>query len=71
MLIAIAPQKRPKQLVAMQPSPTVEPVVSLLVGGFYGSARTKRESASYSAIVWKLPEWTITRALRNTQRIKH
>ena len=61
VLIAIAPQKKPKQLVTMLP-PTVGTDECLLVVSFDGSARTKRKSGAYSAIVWKLPEWTIISA---------
>ena len=50
MLIAITPQKHPKQLITMPPP--VESGESLLVVSFDGSARTKRKSGSYSAIVW-------------------
>ena len=62
VLIAIAPQKKPKQLVTMPP-PTVGADECLLVVSFDGSARTKRKSGAYSAIVWKLPEWTILSAV--------
>ena len=61
MLIEIAPQKTPKQLVTMLP-PTVGTNECLLVVSFDESARTKRKRGAYSAIVWKLPEWTIISA---------
>ena len=35
---------------------------SLLFVSFDGSARTKLMSGSYSAIIWKLPEWKIIAA---------
>ena len=40
----------------------METYESLLVVSFDGSARTKRKSESYSAIIWKPPEWTIIAA---------
>ncbi|CAI5722522.1 unnamed protein product [Peronospora farinosa] len=61
VLIAIAPRKQPRQTLSMPP-PTVEEDESLLVVSFDGSARTKRKGGSYSAIIWKLPEWTIVAA---------
>ena len=35
---------------------------SLLVASFDGSARVKRKGRAFSAIIWKLPEWTIVSA---------
>ncbi|POM70381.1 Reverse transcriptase, partial [Phytophthora palmivora] len=61
-LLAIAPKKRPRQTAVLLP-PTVEPDEELLVVSFDGSARTKRKGGAYSAIVWKLPEWTIMEAM--------
>ena len=61
LLIAIVPRKQPRQTLSMPPS-TVEEDESLLVVSFDGSARTKRKGGSYSAIIWKLPEWTIVAA---------
>ncbi|CAI5722011.1 unnamed protein product [Peronospora effusa] len=72
VLIAIAPRKQPRQTLSIPP-PTVEEDESLLVVSFYGSARTKRKGGSYSdppfcfvgsysAIIWKLHEWTIVAA---------
>ena len=61
MLIAIAPRKQPRQTMSMPP-PTVEEDENLLVVSFDGSARVKRSGGSYSAIIWKLPEWTIVAA---------
>ena len=61
MLIAIAPQKKCGQTISMPP-PTVEVDENLLVVSFDGSARGKRNIGAYSAIVWKLPEWTILEA---------
>ena len=42
--------------------PTVEVGESLLVASFDGSARVKRKGGAYSAIIWKLPEWTVVAA---------
>ena len=44
------------------PPPTVEEGENLLVISFDGAARVKRKSGAYSAIVWKLSEWTIVAA---------
>lgn len=44
------------------PPPTVEEDENLLVANFDGSARVKRKGGSYSAIIWKLPEWSIISA---------
>ena len=61
VLIAIAPKKQPRQTIIMPPH-TVEVDENLLVVSFDGSARVKKEGGAYSAIVWKLPEWTIVAA---------
>ncbi|OWY93606.1 reverse transcriptase [Phytophthora megakarya] len=45
------------------PSPTIEQDVNLLVVGFDGSARVRRSGGAYSAVVWKLPEWTVVEAM--------
>ena len=58
VLIAIAPRKQPRQTISMPP-PTVGVNENLLVASFDGSARVKRKGGAYSAIIWKLPEWTI------------
>ncbi|ETL48034.1 hypothetical protein L916_02310 [Phytophthora nicotianae] len=42
--------------------PTVEPDEELLVVSFDGSARVKRGGGACSAIIWKLPEWTVVAA---------
>ncbi|OWZ13092.1 reverse transcriptase [Phytophthora megakarya] len=60
-LMAIAPKKQPRKMIAMTP-PNVEPEESLLVASFDGSARVKHAGGAYSAILWKLPEWTILEA---------
>ncbi|KAE8978835.1 hypothetical protein PR002_g24598 [Phytophthora rubi] len=61
-LIEIAPQKQPRQVIAM-PLPTVEPEEKLLVVSFDGSARVKRGGGAYSAIVWQLPQWKVVFAV--------
>ena len=61
MLVAIAPRKQPRQTISMPP-PTVEADENLWVVSFDGSARVKKKGGAYSAIVWKLPEWTIVTA---------
>ena len=61
VLIAIAPQKQPKNNISMPP-PMVEKGESLWVVSFDGSARTKRKGGAYSATVCKLPEWKIVAA---------
>ncbi|OWZ02172.1 reverse transcriptase [Phytophthora megakarya] len=61
-LIAIAPKQLPRKMIAMI-TPTVEPKESLLVASFDGSARAKRAGGAYSAILWKLLEWTILEAM--------
>ena len=61
MLIAIAPRKQPRQTISMPP-PTVKPDEALLVVSFDGSARIKKKGGAYSAVIWKLPGWTILEA---------
>ncbi|POM75920.1 Reverse transcriptase [Phytophthora palmivora] len=61
-LIAIAPKKQSRQTITMSP-PTVESNESLLTLSFDGSARAKRNGGAYSAIVWKLPQWSILEAM--------
>ena len=41
---------------------TVSPDESLLVVSFDGAARIKNKGGAYSAVIWKLPEWTIVSA---------
>ncbi|KAE9273566.1 hypothetical protein PR003_g29872, partial [Phytophthora rubi] len=60
-LIAIAPRKEPRRKI-QAPIPTVYPGESLWVVSFDGSARVKHGGGAYSAILWKLPEWTVVRA---------
>ena len=61
VLIAVAPQKQPRQMINMPP-PTVGVNKNLLVASFDGSARVKIIGGAYSAIIWKLPEWTTVAA---------
>ena len=44
------------------PPPTLGVNENLLVDSFDGSARVKRKVGSYSAIIWRLLEWTIVAA---------
>ena len=61
MLTAIAPRKQPRQIISMAP-PAIHEGEELLVISFDGSAPIKKEGGAYSAIIWKLPEWTIVAA---------
>ncbi|OWZ07780.1 reverse transcriptase [Phytophthora megakarya] len=61
-LVAIAPKKQPRKMITM-PSPTIEPEENLWVVSFDGSTRVKRSGDAYSAVVWKLPEWTVVEAM--------
>eukprot|EP00644_Phytophthora_capsici_P011299 jgi/Phyca11/110676/e_gw1.18.312.1 len=60
-LIAIAPRKQPRKLI-VTPPPTVELDEDLLVVSFDGSASVKRKAGAFSAVIWKLPEWTVVSA---------
>ncbi|KAE9260127.1 hypothetical protein PR003_g34499, partial [Phytophthora rubi] len=60
-LVAIAPQKEPRRQI-QAPISTVRADEELLVVSFGGSARVKRGGGAYSAIVWKLPEWSVVKA---------
>nr|KAE8920000.1 hypothetical protein PF009_g29700 [Phytophthora fragariae] len=60
-LVATAPQKEPRRQV-QAPIPTVRADEELVVVSFDGSARVKRGGDAYSAIVWKLPEWSVVKA---------
>uniref|UniRef100_A0AAV1TZE0 RNase H type-1 domain-containing protein n=1 Tax=Peronospora matthiolae TaxID=2874970 RepID=A0AAV1TZE0_9STRA len=61
MLIAISPRKQPRQIISMPP-PTASREESILVVSVDGAARIQNKGGSYSAITWKLPEWTIVSA---------
>ena len=58
MLIAVTPKRRPRQTILI-PQPTVNEDDNLMVISIDEAARLKRKSVAYSAIVWKLPEWTV------------
>ncbi|KAE9296909.1 hypothetical protein PR003_g23643 [Phytophthora rubi] len=60
-LTAIAPRKEPRRSEDT-PVPTVEQDEVLLVASFDGSARVKRGGGAFSAIIWRLPEWTVVKA---------
>ncbi|KAG2761765.1 hypothetical protein PC129_g8188 [Phytophthora cactorum] len=60
-LTKIAPMKEPRRQV-QAPIPTVEAHEELYVVSFDGSARVKRGGGAYSAILWKLPGWTVMKA---------
>ncbi|POM67654.1 Reverse transcriptase, partial [Phytophthora palmivora] len=62
VLVAIAPWKQPRKNLST-PLPTIGPEEALLVASFDGSARTKRKGGAFSAIIWKLPEWSILEAM--------
>ena len=61
ILSSIAPKKQARQVVDL-PTPTVEPEEELYVMSFDGSARVKQGGGACSAIVWRLPTWTIVKA---------
>ena len=61
MLIAISPRKYCRLKISMPPL-TVEADEELLVAIFDGSARIKNKGGSYSAVIWRLPDWTIVAA---------
>ncbi|POM73861.1 Reverse transcriptase [Phytophthora palmivora] len=61
-LVAIAPRKQPCKNLST-PLPTIGPEEALLVASFDGSARTRRKGGAFSAIIWKLPEWSILEAM--------
>uniref|UniRef100_A0AAV1VAM0 RNase H type-1 domain-containing protein n=1 Tax=Peronospora matthiolae TaxID=2874970 RepID=A0AAV1VAM0_9STRA len=58
MLIAISPRKDCRLKISTSP-PTVEVDEKLLVASFDGSARIKKKGGSFSAVIWRLPEWKI------------
>ncbi|CAI5701230.1 unnamed protein product [Peronospora effusa] len=62
ILSSIAPKKQSRQVVDL-PTPTVELNEELYVMSFDGSARVKQGGGgACSAIVWRLPAWTIVAA---------
>ncbi|GMF36841.1 unnamed protein product [Phytophthora fragariaefolia] len=60
-LTAIASRKEPRCQIRA-PVPTIETDENRLVMSFDGSARVKRGGGAYSAIVWKLPDWSVVTA---------
>ncbi|POM63176.1 reverse transcriptase, partial [Phytophthora palmivora] len=56
-LIQISPKKEPRRKI-QTPIPAIQADEELHVVSFDGSARVKRGGGAYSAILWKLPEWT-------------
>ena len=61
MMIAISPRKDCRLKISTSP-PTVEADEKLLVASFDGSARINKKGSSFSAVIWRLPEWTIVDA---------
>ncbi|OWZ03031.1 reverse transcriptase [Phytophthora megakarya] len=57
-LISIAPKKEPRRKI-QAPIPTIRRDEELYVVSFDGSARVKRGGGAYSAILWKLSEWSV------------
>ncbi|POM70515.1 Reverse transcriptase [Phytophthora palmivora] len=60
-LIQISPKKEPRRKI-QAPIPVIQADEELYVVSFDGSARVKRGGGAYSAILWKLPEWTVIQA---------
>ncbi|POM74739.1 Reverse transcriptase, partial [Phytophthora palmivora] len=60
-LIQISPKKEPGRKI-QAPIPVIQAEEELYVVSFDGSARVKRGGGAYSAILWKLPEWTVIQA---------
>ncbi|POM77680.1 Reverse transcriptase, partial [Phytophthora palmivora] len=60
-LIQISPKKEPRRKI-QTPIPAIRADEELYVVSFDGSARVKRGGGAYSAILWKLPEWTVIQA---------
>ncbi|POM74822.1 Reverse transcriptase, partial [Phytophthora palmivora] len=59
-LIQISPKKEPRRKI-QTPIPVIQADEELYVVSFDGSARM-RGGGAYSAILWKLPEWTVIQA---------
>ncbi|POM78104.1 Reverse transcriptase [Phytophthora palmivora] len=57
----ISPKKEPRRKI-QTPIPVIRADEELYVVSFDGSARVKRGGGAYSAILWKLPEWTVIQA---------
>ncbi|POM69477.1 Reverse transcriptase [Phytophthora palmivora] len=60
-LIQISPKKEPRRKI-QTPIPVIQANEELYVVSCDGSARVKRGGGAYSAILWKLPEWTVIQA---------
>ncbi|KAE9324546.1 hypothetical protein PF008_g17096 [Phytophthora fragariae] len=60
-LTAIAPEKEPRHQIQV-PIQTVRLDEELWVARFDGYACVKLDGGAYSAILWKLPEWSVVRA---------
>ncbi|POM58529.1 LOW QUALITY PROTEIN: Reverse transcriptase [Phytophthora palmivora] len=60
-LIQISPNKEPRRKI-QTPIPVIQADEELYVVSFDGSARVKRGGGACSAILWKLPEWTVIQA---------
>ncbi|POM62558.1 reverse transcriptase [Phytophthora palmivora] len=60
-LIQISPKKEPRRKI-QTPIPVIQADEELYVVSFDGSARVTRGRGAYSAILWKLPEWTVIQA---------
>ncbi|POM73482.1 Reverse transcriptase [Phytophthora palmivora] len=60
-LIQISPKKEPRRKI-QTPIPAIRADEERYVVSFDGSARVKRGGGAYSAILWKLPEWTVIQA---------
>ena len=58
MLIVISPPKDCRLKISTPP-PSVEADKELIVASFDGSATIKKKGGSYSAVIWRLHEWTI------------
>ena len=62
ILTAISPKTKPRQKTLVCHPPTVGESEKLWVVSFDGSARVKRKSGAYSAVIWELPGWKIVAA---------
>ncbi|POM58035.1 LOW QUALITY PROTEIN: Reverse transcriptase [Phytophthora palmivora] len=60
-LIQISPKKEPRRKI-QTPIPVIRADEELYVVSFDGSTRVKRGGGAYSAVLWKLPEWTVIQA---------
>lgn len=58
----ISPRKRSSK-ITMIPVPAIQSDEDLHVMSFDGSAKNKCEGGPFSAVVWKLPNWDVVRAV--------